>query len=571
MNLNNSTFGESLNMGIEQDAIMEQAKALNYWGKKLDKSRQAVCTVIAENLEIDYNNVVNFLAGAAKPVTKKEAIAKIDTRPISGGTLSHAEGVRPVLAGQKFLVTSAQNNTDVHGAFLKCLETYAVHIGAKILVFPFVYNINGFQNGTGSKEEIWYDPAIIKYMQKEDAWLGEAGKVAAMAYNILPTVKNPLAGMREAIGGAEAMIIPHATIAHECVPVLGAQFGRTVPQMYSTGAVTQKNYIQQQAGQKAANRHNFGALIVEFNEHGAFWVRQIETDESGAFQDMRTAVHNMPSGHPFVSDMDIAAINYGDIHAEQVCPKVAAIQWGLPDIKQAAPSMLDYLRPSHQMMHDLLDFQSLNGHERHKHLNKAKNQYFGRTVADDLKAVSDVLESVQRTFCQTVIVYSNHDDSLSRWLADDLYNPRNDPANAITYYSLQVKAHEAIKAGVKLDALPVALAQETDCTASPQFLRPSESYKVGPVELGEHGHAGINGARGSNGMYSAYKVTTGHTHSSSIKGGQYVAGVSGKLAMGYNETGASSWVHACVIQYQNGFRSVIHVKNDGNGNLDYRA
>lgn len=555
--------------------IVQAGADLNYWGKKLASSKLIVCetlyeTFIAYALNVDaIQSILNEATPPKKPKAEKQTKEKaVDTRPVSAGAVTHAEETRPILVGKRFLITSAQNNTDVHKPFLENLEAYAYHIGAQILVFPFIYNKNGFQNGEGS-EEIWYASEVRQYLQKESVWLTEGyndKKVAAMAFNILPTVKNPLGGMKEAIGSAEALIVPHATLAHECVAVLGAQFGRVVPGMYSTGTVTQRNYIQQQAGHKAENRHNFAALIVEFNDHGQFWIRQIETDETGAFCDLKTRV----SSFGVVENVaTVDAINYGDIHAEKLDHDIAAIQWGASN--SAKLSMLDYFHPRYQMAHDLLDFQALNHHNRDNHYHMAENQFSGRTVADDLKDVTSVLDNMGRDWCQTIIVRSNHDDALDRWLADAKYEPRKDPANALTYYRLQVEAYERVKDGVHFDSLPVALFQNADWNGNETFLRASQSFKVGPVELGEHGHSGVNGSRGSPKQFASQKCTTGHTHTPSIYGGCYTAGVSGKLAMGYNETGASSWQHACVVQYITGFRTIMHVKPNGDGGLAYMA
>jgi hypothetical protein len=563
---------------VKQDSdlkarIIAAAHDLNYFGKKLASSKLAVCEQLAEifkDYAISVQGIENTLKGAEKPKAEKATTAKKekapDTRPIVAGTLSHTEETRPVLAGARFLVTSAQNNTPVHAAFLSNLERYAEYIGAKIVVFPFIYNKNGFQNGEGS-DEIYYDPAVVKYIQTESAWLNDNRKVAAMAYNILPTVKAPLSGMREAIGNAEAMIVPHATIAHECVPVLGAQHGRVVPMLYSTGTVTLRNYINQAAGNKANNRHNFGALVVEFNGSGQFWVRQIETNESGVFQDMRDVVDS-----DGVTDSDIAVLNYGDIHAEKSDKAVAEMQWGDGNGRAGSISMLDYLRPRYQMAHDLLDFEALNHHNRDNHFHMAANQISGRTVNDDMTDVSDILLTMQRDYCMTVVVRSNHDDALDRWLSDAKYEPRKDPANALTYFQLQVGAYQHLQKRDHFDSLPFALTLATgNAFDAVRFLRASESFIIGGVELGEHGHSGINGSRGSPKQFAGNKCTTGHTHSSSIYGGCYTAGVSGKLAMGYNETGASSWVQSSVVQYVTGFRAVVHLKNDGTGKLAYMA
>lgn len=556
--------------------IISRASGLNYWGKKMDATRLKVIKELADEFAtyaISQSAIQEILAGATPPKRPKSEVkakvVKMDSRPVSAGVLTHDESTRLELDGRVFIVTSAQNNTPVHTAFLENLKIYADSLEAQLIVFPFIYNLDQFQNGEGS-DSIWYDPAIKPYLQRESVWIGSGRKVSAMNFNILPTAANPLgSGMAQAIGAAEAMIVPHATLTHDCVPVLGAQFGRVVPQMYSTGTITQRNYVQQRAGQTASARHNFGALIVEFNKHGQFWVRQIETDENGGFCDLRNYVNGS------VCDVDIVAINYGDIHAEKIDSAVAMMQWGAGSrggvlCTGDRLSMLDYLRPQYQMVHDLLDFAALNHHNREQHFHMASNYYSERKVTDDLSDVSAVLSDMYRQDTKTVVVYSNHDDALFRWMGDAKYEPRKDPANALIYFQLQVAAYSAIADGEQFEALPVAL-EMTSGMSGAYFLKASESFLVGGVELGEHGHAGVNGARGNKKMYSSYKATTGHTHTSSIHGGHYVAGVSGKLAMGYNETGASNWVHACVIQYATGFRSIIHVKQNGNGGLDYRA
>lgn len=558
--------------GDQQKAVMVRAEGLNYYGKRLDMAKAAVVTQIANEFDKNEDIILGVIALNPRPAKSEKAkqakAAAVDTRPVSGGALSHTEATRPVKEGQRFLVTSAQNNTEVHSSFMQNLKAYASVIDAQIIVFPFIYNKNGFQNGEGN-DVIWYASEVRPYLQNESVWLGEQRKVAAMAFNILPTVKAPLGGMKEAVGSAEALIVPHATIAHENVAVLGAQYGEVVPGMYSTGTVTLRNYIQQQAGQKAENRHNFGALIVEFNEHGQFWIRQIETDETGTFADVRNFVNE---GVVLENASTVDVLHYGDIHAEKSDNAVAAIQWGF-GIANAAPSMLDYFLPDYQMCHDLLDFSSLNHHNRENHYHMARNHVTGATVKQDLQQVAAILETMERPWCETVIVRSNHDDALDRWLGDAKYEPRKDPANAVTYYSLQLEAYKQIAQGKELVSLPFALAEIAGMMNTNHciFLKASQSFKVGPVECGEHGHSGTNGSRGSPKQFAGTKCSTGHTHTSSIYGGCYTAGVSGKLAMGYNETGASSWVHACVVQYKTGFRTIMAVKDNGAGQLAYMA
>jgi hypothetical protein len=543
--------------------IKARAKELNYNLKRSDASRAIVLQTLAIEFMITEDEIlaaINYVdVVAVKSAEKPQKAEKVDNRPVTSGRLCRGEEHREIIAGDCFIVTSAQNNTPVHADFIANLEAFAKYKGAKIIVMPFLYNKNGFQNGEG-QDEIYYDASITKYLQRESVWLGTGKKVAAMAFNILPTVKSPLGGMREAIGSAEALIIPHATIAHECVPVLNAQYGRVVPALYSTGTITQRNYIQQQAGHKAENRHNFGVSFVEFNEHGQFWVRQIETDESGNFQDLLAQTID---GQVFEAE-DVSVINWGDIHAEKIDENVAAAQWSCSQFDNT--SMIDALRPKFQMMHDLLDFEALNHHNRENHFHIFGNKVNGASVSKDLHKVLNVLEESKRDFCHTIVVRSNHDDALDRWLADGKYQPRLDPVNALLYYKLQTKAYEHIEVNQFFDSLPISLKLVCrddgllPLIDSVKFLRASQSFIVGGVELGEHGHSGTNGSRGSPKQFAAMRMTTGHTHSPSIFGGCYTAGVTGKLAMGYNETGASSWQHAVVVQYANGFRTIVHIK-----------
>jgi hypothetical protein len=56
--------------------------------------------------------------------------------------------------------------------------------------------------------------------------------------------------------------------------------------LYTTGAVTERNYVQKKAGQKAEFHHNYGALMVEVDKEGTPFVRQLAADDTGAFQDL---------------------------------------------------------------------------------------------------------------------------------------------------------------------------------------------------------------------------------------------------------------------------------------------
>ena len=73
-----------------------------------------------------------------------------------------------------------------------------------------------------------------------------------------------------------------------------------------------------------------------------------------------------------------------------------------------------------------------------------------------------------------------------------------------------------------------------------------------------HGPIGPNGSRGNARALSKVgrKANIGHSHQAEIHDGLYVAGVTGKLDMGYN-VGPSSWSQSHIITYLTGKRSII--------------
>jgi hypothetical protein len=127
--------------------------------------------------------------------------------------------------------------------------------------------------------------------------------------------------------------------------------------------------------------------------------------------------------------------------------------------------------------------------------------------------------------------------------------------------------YEQIRAGKipkDVNLMQFAMEREAGLKAGAvKFLLPDESYMVGEVECGLHGHLGPDGAFGrpSNLAKIGKKATTAHTHSAQICHGLYVAGTSSKLTRDWDYTmGPSSWAWSHVVQYTNGQRSLITMK-----------
>ena len=102
---------------------------------------------------------------------------------LAGGSIEVKQAQRKKLSGNRFVITSAQNNTVVHEDFFQALLQYCDHNDAELIVSGFHYNKNGFQNGVD--EETWYDQRLLQYMVNESVQLAE-GLVFCGELNISP-------------------------------------------------------------------------------------------------------------------------------------------------------------------------------------------------------------------------------------------------------------------------------------------------------------------------------------------------------------------------------------------------
>lgn len=487
----------------------------------------------------------------------RAAFNKSAAKPVSAGTILAPNARRVQLKGKRFVITCAQNNTEVHPGFLKALEAYAKENDAQLLVSRFTYNKGGFDNSDQKDGELWYDPKISKYLFDQPAQITK-DLVLCGELDITPTATNPLSGFDNYCQGASG-IIPHPRVAMKSLPGLGEDKARF---LYTTGAITERNYIQKKAGQKAEFHHNFGALLVEVDDKGTAFVRQLAADNTGAFQDLTDKY--MPDGK-VLHNQPVEAVTLGDIHVEKRDPVQDAVSFGKGGI-------MDTLKPKYLFLHDIMDFTARNHHNIKDPFFWAQQKQLGNTVEGGFQLVAAWLKAHERKDRKDIIVESNHDEAFDRWMKEA--DVRFDPDNARFWHEASAEKLRQIESG-NLDPNMFEWATRRYAELKQaEFLRENQSFVIAKdedgkgIECGLHGHSGPNGSRGSPKGFTQMdqKANTGHTHSAGIVDGVYTAGVSGKLDMGYNK-GPSSWSHSHIITYPNGKRAIITVK-DGKWRAD---
>jgi hypothetical protein len=455
----------------------------------------------------------------------------------------------------RFLISSAQDDTPVHADFLKNMEAYAGHIGASILIGGHTYQLGLFDDHAADANV--YANELSPYLCHERVQLTSEVLYLGSA-NILPTTANPLNGWLTQNHGGH-VVVPHSRIALQSIPRLQGQEPRFA---ISTGTVTMPNYTARAAGQKSIFHHTFGFTVVEIDADGEVFMRPVSASDDGSFQDLNTFVQD---GECF-ADQRVRAITWGDIHHEQLDPTIAAASFGY-DTKTKTNldniNILDGLQPEVQFFHDTMDFRRRNHHNlADPHVMALVNASGSENVESEVQEASDFIAACTRDWCKTVMVESNHDNALSRWLK----NPEGaaDVENAYFWHELNAAWHKAIRAGNgSFNAVEYAM-RRANLPDSVEFVAAGQGYQVDDVECGLHGDLGISGSRGSPNQFKRFGVrtSTGHTHTPSISEGAYVAGVSAKLDQGYNK-GPTTWAHAHIVQYHNGKRTILLMSSHG--------
>jgi hypothetical protein len=466
--------------------------------------------------------------------------------------------IEPRAAGTRvFILTAAQDQTGVHEAAWANLKAYAEHRDAEIMVGGFTYQKGLFEDH--SVETNVFATAVTPYLcpTVEDlapglVWYGKA--------NVLPTAVDPLSGW-DTQTRDKWMIIPHAKIALKCIPTMP---GKRPKQIMTTGVITQPNYVQRNAGQKAEFHHTIGALVVEVAPDGVHFCRQLNCRSDGSFQDldMIVAEGRVTDGHR------IESLTAGDIHVEMLDGETALGTWGInsTDLRQlASDGIIDVLRPHYQFVHDTYDFTPRSHHTRNDPHEKALRIAEGQDeVFQSIRKAAEFLQAIHRPFCQTVNVAANHLFHLDYWLKDS--KGAEDAVNAWYWHRLNAAWHDAIRAGddeFMVHEYAMRMAAGGDGLDGVTFLREGQSFvtcqTTSPIENGLHGDRGPRGSRGSlaNLAKIVERVNIGHTHAPGIRESAYQAGTSGRRDPRFAVKSPTTWMPAHILSYPSGKRAIV--------------
>ena len=460
---------------------------------------------------------------------------------------THPQFRRPLGGIKRFVITCAQNATPLHEGFWGALQAYCKHTGAELVVIPTRYkNPTSRWTASQANEEFWHIPDSVLYNQRKKL---NDNLVLLGDIKTIPTAVRPLSGF-EGISHGESCIIGHPKLQLTTIATPQSKLPKILT---TTGACTVPNYTDSKAGKKGEFHHTLGACAVEI-EGKTFHMRQINALRDGSFIDVDTEYFSDGTWRPAPPALGLVM---GDTHVRFVDPAVIAATFG-PD------GIADTFNVQTLVWHDLFDGYAVNPHHKDDPFIRLAKMRAG--YGDVRGEVLDTIEFLRlwSKGRQSVVVDSNHDDFLNRWMRR--HDWRTDPGNADFYLEtakLMADGARMTEIGASApDPFTLWVQKVLGDESNIRVLAKDESFMLGDIECGFHGDAGPNGSKGTvlNLSQLGVRVMSGHGHAPGIEGGHTRVGTSTHLQAEYTH-GPSSWLNTHGVIYGNSKRTLVNIIN----------
>jgi hypothetical protein len=465
--------------------------------------------------------------------------------------------------GRKFIFSSAQNDAQLHPVFNN-LKTYAAFLDAELVIGPLTYETQWWSENNPTSRA--YAPELAEYLCFGQMEIGDKF-IFAGEMNTLPTASAPISDLTT-YSRSRWAVFPHQKRQLKSVPSTDPNV--QAHQVMTTGSVTKPKVIPRKAGVKSIFHHVAGAVIVEFDQDGDVFCRQITADDKGTFYDLDIKVEDgmISNGHR------VEAIVCGDLHLRKLDAANALATFGFDMAgRNYRNSILDVLKPKNILLHDVFDNESRNHHHANDNAYSYEMAYRGRDrVQDEINDVARFLRRLERPESEVIVVESNHDIGLDRWVREGRY--RNDGINIRlglqledVYMQYRESVGDALDYGQKAPKFSILeyavrrIIGGDKPLPSVSWAYDGSSRLISGIEVGHHGFRGANGAKGTVSGFARVgrKMTIADKHSPEINEGVYVAGAI-NLQHGYNK-GPSSWAVSHVLHYADGSRSIVTLQN----------
>lgn len=412
---------------------------------------------------------------------------------------------------------------------------------AELIILPMPAHVKALK-----KQPQHYDPRLKPYVNRFFTEYTFNKHLKALEAHINPQQINPLTGLRrlkvtpnsnlegESKRAKTSIIVAHSKQMMEVVATGNSTHPRII---HSTGAITMPHYLRNRIGMIAKEDHVLGGLIVEIEDE-VFYVRQVQMNpKDGSFIDLGTRY--LANGETKKERAE--AFKMGDIHPGYEAQDVLNCWYEVWKVTQ----------PRRIFYEDWFDASSVSHHLAKKNISRYKLPKYFKSLEEEIKYCKSVLTATFNNAPSDALLYatdSNHPGHLNRYLEEGRYI--HDDAN----YEL---AHRMVV--LALDGKN-PLKEYLDPEGRMTWLDVNDDYFVEGVQLGAHGHLGVNGAKAAKaGLELAYaNAMVAHSHTPGIYHQLFVVGHSSKDRHGYND-GPSTWIPCSGLVYKGGAKQLIMV------------
>jgi hypothetical protein len=220
-------------------------------------------------------------------------------------------------------------------------------------------------------------------------------------------------------------------------------------------------------------------------------------------------------------------------------------------------------RPKVIVRHDILDSYAVSHwHKKNVLARYVKSQTGFDSLTQEMELTCKHVDETTPKNTENLIVASNHDDHVWRWLNESEW--RNDLTNAQIYHEMWAAVLEVAAwdpgYGAKEPESPFALWASKRIKSNTRFLGRDENELIEGILISLHGDNGPNGAKGSllNLSKMGVKAIIAHLHTPGIEKGCYQVGVS-TGTLGYALGSPSSWLPVHCIIHPNGKRQLAAI------------
>ena len=458
---------------------------------------------------------------------------------------------------KKFVITTAVADKPVYDPFLHSIENYARRKDALVLVLPSdIRNTNNQKEGNDGKDEktISLDPKLKKFkVVFKDLMLNKNLCVCSIKTSAKQI--NTLTGLERVAAKKDASVIVAST-KHFLKYVPNRHYD--IPKaLATTGAITVANYdtdryMSKRTSYIAENDHIYGAIIVEIESDDIFHLRHTVSTEYGSFTDL--GVEYLPDGS--IRKLSGSVLVEGDSHTESIDE----------ELHKETMRFADCMNVDTIVLHDVFNATSITHHDKDKNLTRAiKAMQHRLSLRDECECLKRYLQVVRRHAKEVVVVNSNHDRHLEKFLESGKYV--KDPINSYDGHILAL----AVMQGEN----PLRYMVEERLGLNDKhvlWLEEDESYTKYGVELSEHGDKGANGSKGNLAVFEkgVWNCVTAHTHTAQIMRNAYSVGTIAEMDQGYNK-GFSNWTRTCCIIYSNGVKQLVNFIPNRKGGYTWRS